>query len=502
MSANVNQWMKAVNEELKSMETNKVWKIMKNPGKIKPLKSKWVFKLKEDEYGNPIRYKARLVAKGYLQKPGVDYDETYSPVAKLTTLRIVLAVGVHKNMYFHQLDVKTAFLYGDLDENVYLNVPEGMQVEEPDVVLKLQKSLYGLKQSPRCWNNKFNSTLINLGFKRSAHDYCLYVRFKNSNTMYLLLYVDDVLIAGSSLDEINILKNELSKEFEMSDCGELKYYLGTVVKYDRNVGIMKFNQIKSINKLLQDFRMEDCKGARTPMEKGLQLSEASSNETSTNPYRELLGRLMYLMLSVRPDLCYPVGYLGRFQQNPSEQHWLALKRVLRYLKESLQLELEFRKVENSPKLVGYVDADWASNIVDRKSTSGYSFFAYGCLVSWSSKKQTTVATSSCEAEYVALSNSVSEGLWIKGILYDMNIMASNEPITIYEDNAGCIAMARNLESKRSKHIDVKHHFIRDHLIKGNLKIEQIPTSKQIADIFTKALDWNSFVTIRNLLMLN
>ena len=201
MSANVNQWMKAVNEELKSMETNKVWKIMKNPGKIKPLKSKWVFKLKEDEYGHPIRYKARLIAKGYLQKPGVDYDETYSPVAKLTTLRIVLAVGVHRNMYFHRLDVKTAFLYGDLDENVYLNVPEGMQVEEPDVVLKLQKSLYELKQSPRCWNNKFNSTLINLGFKRSAHDYCL---------------------------------------------------------------------------------MEDCKGARTPMEKGLQLSEASSNETSTN----------------------------------------------------------------------------------------------------------------------------------------------------------------------------------------------------------------------------
>ena len=159
-------------------------------------------------------------------------------------------------------------------------------------------------------------------------------------------------------------------------------------------------------------------------------------------------------------------------------------------------------MENSPKLVGYVDADWASNIVDRKSTSGYSFFVYGCLVSWSSKKQTTVANSSCEAEYVALSNSVSESLWIKGILYDMNIMASNEPITIYEDNAGCIGMTRNLESKRSKHIDVKHNFIRDHLIKGNLKIQQIPTSKQIADIFTKALDWNSFVTIRNLLMLN
>ena len=500
-SADRAKWDAAVKEELESMKTNNVWKIVKKSGNVKTLKSRWIFKIKEDGVGKPIRYKARLVAKGYLQKPGLDYDETYSPVAKLSSIRIVLAVGVLNQMYFHQLDVKTAFLYGELEEDLYMEVPDGMKAE-PNSILKLQKSLYGLKQSPRCWNTKFNQVLIQLGFVRSSHDYCLYTRIKGQHIMYLILYVDDVLIVGQSEADIEIIKKELSVKFEMSDCGPLKHYLGTVVEYNQAGAVMQLHQSISIQRILEDFGMAECKAARTPMEKGLKLMPTKSDELKPYPYRELLGRLMYLMLSFRPDLCYAVGYLGRFQQNPSEEHWVALKRVVRYLQHTSQMKLQYLKEENAQKLVGYVDADWGSNIEDRKSTTGYVFYVYGCPVSWCSKKQTTVATSSSEAEYVALSAATSEGIWIKGILEDMQVFNKDDKFTLYEDNTGCIAMANNLECKRSKHIDIKHHFIRDHLLKGDFKIEYVSSSNQVADIFTKALDFNTFTTIRNKLLLN
>ncbi|XP_037807715.1 secreted RxLR effector protein 161-like [Lucilia sericata] len=226
------------------------------------------------------------------------------------------------------------------------------------------------------------------------------------------------------------------------------------------------------------------------MEKGLQLTYNVGN-TIDKPYRELLGSLMYVMLCVRPDICYHVSYLGRFQQNPSEEHWQSLKRVLRYLKGTVKKKLIYTASDDNI-LVGYADADWASDTTDRKSISGYIFKVYGCTVSWSSKKQQTVATSSSEAEYVALSSAVSEAIWLRGILQDLDIL-KNETITINEDNRGCICMANNVKSKRSKHIDIRHHFIRDNVEKGVVKIESISTSDQLTDICTKSLDTKSFL---------
>lgn len=487
------QWKKAIEEELNSMQINKVWKVVNKPPNAKLLKSKWVFRIKEDGNGNATRYKARLVAKGFLQKYGVDYNETYAPVAKLTTIRAVLAVGTYRKYYFHQLDVKTAFLHGDLSEEIYLSTPDGIK-EREGTAYRLLKSLYGLKQAPRCWNDKFNQFILSLGFKRSNHDYCLYTKFdeKKEDVLIIIMYVDDLLIAGSKMSTINKLKSDLSARFEMSDCGVLKFFLGINLNFC-DAGL-KLSQDVSIEKVLSKFGMLDCNPVKSPIEKGIQLTTNNENVNFDKPYRELLGSLMYIMLSSRPDICYSVAYMGRYQQKPTDLHWQHLKRIVRYLKGTKSLKLNFNANQDVP-IVGFADADWASDIGDRKSVSGYIFKIYGCTVSWCSKKQPTVATSSSEAEYIALSAATSEAIWLRGLLQDLKEL-NNEPVTIYEDNRGCIGMANNSESKRAKHIDIKHHFIRDSVVKGLIKIVSIGTKDQLADIFTKSLDTNTFLNFR------
>lgn len=280
----------------------------------------------------------------------------------------------------------------------------------------------------------------------------------------------------------------------MTDCGAMRHFLGINIRYDRNAGSMQLSQVANIARILVKFGMADCNPSRTPMEKGLRL-EANGGNIVEEPYRELLGSLMYVMMSTRPDICYQVGYLGRFQQHPGQQHWIALKRVVRYLQGSKHLTLELKSNEHAKPLVGFADADWAADIADRKSVSGYLFQVFGNTVSWSSKKQTTVATSSSEAEYVALSAAAAEAIWLAGLLGDLG-MKTVKPVPIFEDNRGCIGMAKNLESKRAKHIDIKHHFVRDHIATGDLTVEPVPTLDQLADIFTKALDAGRFEALR------
>lgn len=486
-------WMQAVNDELNSMKKNHVWDLVKPPVGAKILKTKWVFKLKEDCNGNLTKYKARLVAKGFLQKHGIDYWETYAPVAKLTTVRIALAIGVRHGYHFHQLDVKTAFLHGDLKEDIYIEIPHGVKAD-PGLVCKLEKSLYGLKQAPKCWNEKFNVFLQSLGFSRSRHDYCLYFKMDTdkASVLILILYVDDVLVVGNNINRIMDLKTQLSKHFEMSDCGPLKHFLG--MNMDLCNGELSISQEASISKILNKFGMTECNPVKSPMEKGLQLQKGESPTNPNLPYRQLLGSLMYIMVCSRPDICYHVGYLGRFQENPNEIHWQHLKRVLRYLKGTMKMKLNFRNYSDEP-VIGYADADWATDLSDRKSVSGYMFKVYGCTVSWCSKKQQTVATSSSEAEYIALSMASTEALWIRGVLEDLREI-SGYAVKIFEDNKGCIGMSNNLESKRAKHIDIKHHFVRDNIMNGNIVVEHIRSEKQLADLFTKSLDTNKFQKLR------
>lgn len=490
-------WQQAVREELQSLADNHAWRLVRCPAGVVPLKSKWVFRIKPDEHGEPIRYKARLVAKGFQQKPGVDYNETYSPVAKLATIRTVLAVATHRRMHVHQLDVKTAFLYGELEEDVYMAIPEGVAAP-PNFVCKLDRSLYGLKQSPRCWNNKLNDLLLDFGFTRSRHDYCLYTRIDDRGGVYIIIYVDDLLIAGDRLDLVKEIKRALSKKLQMTDCGVVNHFLGMKIRYDRATGCMYLAQEAAVDRVLTKFGMQDCNHVKTPMEKGCFLPPQAANPVS-HPYRQLLGSLMYTMLCVRPDICYAVGYLGRFQVQPDEAHWQALKRVVRYVKGTKNLKLQYKQNDDAEALVGYADADWASDAEDRKSVSGFVFKVFGNTVSWASRKQQTVALSSCEAEYAALSAAASEGLWLHGILEDLKQVRPDTAFKVYEDNRGCIAMATNTESKRVKHIDVKHHFLRDHVAQGRLQIEAIDTANQIADTFTKPLEPGRFRELRTLL---
>lgn len=475
-------WINAIDDEIKSLNDNETWNLVKNPGNLKLLGTRWIFKKKT---GVESKYKARLVAKGYLQKANVDYSETYAPVARLSTIRLLLSVGLQYNMDFYHMDVKTAFLHGRIGEDIYLKPPDGVDVPE-GYVLKLNKSLYGLKQSPKMWNDRFDEFVTKIGFERSTADYCLYVKINDKSCTYIVLYVDDLLICSNDDKSLNEIKRNLSSEFEMKDLGPLKCFMGINIHIDKKNGSIKIEQKEYIENLLKKFGMYDCNGIQTPMEENLKLIKNDDVNLATNqPYREMLGSIMYLMLASRPDLCYAISYLSRFQEKATDLHFKHLKRVVRYVKQTSNVILEYHRDTKTP-LTGYVDADWANDTTDRKSTSGYVFQVFGNPISWSSKKQMIIAKSTCEAEYVALSEACGEGIWLSKVITDLGI-DPQLPFTIYEDNAGAIFMAQNPETKRSKHIDVKYHWIRQQLWDKKIKLEHVASTNQIADMMTKPL---------------
>ena len=491
------RWREAVKNELESMKENAVFKIVSFNPDMKVITSRWVFKLKTDKFGNPTVYKARLVAKGCQQRYGVDFKETYSPVVKLVTVRVVLSVALQKNYKISQMDVKTAFLYGNLDEDVYMEIPKGMKTGRGKVI-KLEKSLYGLRQSPLCWYKRLNDVLVNLGFVRSLREMCLYVRECEGKVMYLVLYVDDILLISECDIQDSVVKDQLRREFEIKVENDFDQFLGIGLRYDKEEAAMYLSQKKSIKELLEFLNMQDCNGTKTPMEKGLNLSSAvNGNKEFEVPYKEAIGKMMYIMLSCRPDVCFAISYLSRFQQNPASEHWKAVKHLARFLKCTEDTELVLKRNSNSAILEGFVDADYANDESDRKSTTGFLFKVFGNTVMWSSKKQATVSCSTTEAEYVALAQALQEGIWIKGLLEDLKIPVSQ--VIINEDNQSCIKMAKNPQCKRVKHIDVKFHFIREQVENKILHLNFVGTANQQADILTKALGIQQFKTFCDVL---
>lgn len=489
------KWMEAVNREMDSLLQNNTWTLTKLPKCRSTVDCKWVFKRKHDENGLPCDYKARLVARGFSQRKGFDYQETYSPVAKITSFRIILAVAAQFDLHIHQMDVKTAFLNGNLNEDIYMSQPDGFA--EGDLVCKLNKSIYGLKQASRMWNDRFHHDVIKLGFKRSEYDYCLYAIQNNNITVYLLLYVDDLILVGNNFLEINRIKSLLSTEFDMKDMKELKYFLGISIERDIKKGTLFISQEAYLNNVLKRFGMANCKGASTPMELHLQLPREENATTTSMPYKELIGCLMYVVLTSRPDLSASVIYLSQFQSCATDTHFQHLKRILRYIKQTSNLKLVYQRDENIEPLVGYADADWGNDMNDRKSISGFVFKVVGSFVSWSTRKQVTVALSSTEAEYVALSSAACEAVWIRGFLQNIGIKIE-QPTKIYEDNQACIGIAEEpREHKRMKHIDIKYNKIRELILLKIIKILYIPSAQQLADIFTKSLPVNSFEYLRN-----
>lgn len=483
-----NGWKEAIDEELESLQQNGTWELVRPPLDAKIIDSRWVFV--EKTINGELHKKARLVAKGF-QQQCLD-DDVYAPVARMVTLRSLLAISAECKLQIHQLDVKSAFLKSKLKDVVYMNPPDGLSVESPELVCKLVKALYGLRQSPHCWNEHINKYLLDMNFERSKVDPCLYF---NAVT-FILIWVDDLLLMSRSIDDLTYVKNKLMNVMDIRDLssnnGKLVFLGLEIENYEGKITISQKNLIR---KVINHFNMNECKISKIPVQPKLDLAKGEMNSYCNVPYKELLGSLMYIMLGSRPDICFAVSYFGRFQNCFNDIHWKYLKNVLRYLKLTEDFGLVYQKFSDFDVVVNaFVDSDFANDINDRKSMSGFIIRINNNVVCWNSKKQCVVALSSCESEYIALSLCITECLFLGQLLQD--ICYPVYPIYVYEDNQASIKMAHTYETKRSKHIDIKHHFVKDLVNQGRVIVKYVPSNEQLADLMTKALPETKFIYFR------
>lgn len=497
MSPNAKEWQEAADLEYESLLENKTWDLVKLPKDRKAIGSRWVFKVKHHSDGRVERYKCRLVAKGYSQKYGADYDETFSPVVRFSSIRTLLSFAIQNNMHVHQMDVVTAFLNGHLDEEIYMEQPEGyIRPGEESLVCKLKKSIYGLKQSPRCWSKTFTEFMKNIGFKQSTSDPCVFVRSRQELEI-LAVYVDDLILITESMESMEELKLALKKRYKMKDMRELSYILGISVIQDKDKNCVFLHQKHYIEAVLQKYGMHDANPVATPADANVKLKRDDGVSKPVNPstYQSMVGSLLYAAMATRPDIAQAVSVVSKFNANPNVSHLTAVKRVLRYLKGTLNLALKYERSE-SGTLVGFSDADWAGDQDDRRSTTGNVFLLGGGAVSWLSKKQSTVALSTAEAEYVALSQAAQECTWLRRLLSDLGMDAT--PVVILEDNQGAIAIAKNpVDHSRTKHIDIRYHYIRECVQNGQIQLQYCPTDDMKADILTKPLVRQKFEYLRS-----
>ena len=482
-------WIAAMQDELNQFERLKVWRLVPRPANKSVVGTKWIFKNKKDENGIVVRNKARLVAKGYCQQEGIDYEETFAPVARIEAIRIFLAYAAYKNFTVYQMDVKTAFLNGLLKEEVYVSQPEGfVDPKRPHDVYILDKALYGLKQAPRAWYDVLSQFLINAGFSKGIIDTTLFIKRQGCDIILIQIYVDDIIFGSTNPKYCKKFSDLMISKFEMSMMGELTFFLGLQVRQLPS-GIF-INQSKYIADILKKFDMSNCQAISTPMEARCKIhADLTGKPFDQKTYRSMIGSLMYLTSS-RPDIMFATCMCARYQANPMESHYQAVKRIFRYLKGSMDLGLWYPK-DTGFELTAFSDADHAGCKLDRKSTSGTVQFLGDKLVSWSSKKQNCVSTSTAEAEYVAAASCCSQVIWMRTQLSDYGFSLNKIPI--YCDSRSAIAISCNpVQHTKTKHIDVRYHFIKDHVEKGTVELYFVSTDFQIADLLTKPLDDKRF----------
>nr|KAJ0211503.1 hypothetical protein LSAT_V11C400213080 [Lactuca sativa] len=478
-------WIKAMQEELNEFERHKVWTLVPRPSGKTITGTRWVYRNKVDKDGIITRNKARLVAQGFTQIESIDYEETFALVARIEAIRLFLAYASYMNFIVYQMDVKTAFLHGVLEEEVFLNQPPGfVDKDHPDYVYRLDKVVYGLKQAPGAWYETLTSYLLENGYRRGAIDNTLFIKNKGSDMVLVQIYVDDIIFGSLNEKLSKEFAEIMSQRFEMSMMGKMTFFLGLEVQQQKS-GI-SICQSKYISDLLVKYSLSDCKPAFTPVSKTDKIdADPTGTDVNHSLYRGMIGSLLYLTAS-RPYIMFGTILCARFQANPKESHLMAVKRIFRYLKGTQNLALWYPR-DSAFELFGYTDSDYAGCNLDKKSTSGGCHFLGNRLISWSSKKQTSVAISTAEAEYVAAGRCCAQLLWIQNQLLDYGIKFSKTPI--YCDNTSAIQITQNpIQHSKTKHIEIRHHFIRDNVEKGKVVLEHVKTSEQLADIFTKALD--------------
>ena len=487
------KWREAMDREIDNIESKGTWVETKLPQDRKAIESRWVFAIKTNADGEIIKYKARIVAKGFSQQPGIDYEETYAPVSRLTSLRILLTMAATFDLELYQVDVEGAYLNGELQEEIYMRHPDGLPKKPNSDCVRLLKSLYGLKQSARVWWIDLGKGLVSLGFKRLESDWGLYVCFSfKHGKVIVLVYVDDIAIASATRTGREEVMRMLRGNWTVTEIGNMSQILGLKIKRDRQAHTIHLSQPAYIDSVLKRFPEHSRYHPLTPLATSRDGSPAKNKdhdlEKSPNSYRELIGCLMWISGATRPDISFAVNYLARYNSAPTMDHWNQALRLLAYLGKTKYHGLVLGGRDRGDILQGWVDADYAGCTDTRRSTTGHIFQLFGSTVAWTSKRQATVAQSTLEAEYIAYAEAAKEAIYLRGLLRELKVWNGQTSTTLYCDNQGAIRLAENPGiHQRSKHIEVRHHFIRDQVENGVLKLEYIPTAAQRADVLTKAL---------------
>jgi hypothetical protein len=488
-------WHNAMLDEFNALMRNDTWSLVPRPAGVNVVTGKWIYRHKLNTDGSLARYNARWVVRGFTQQAGVDYGETFSPVVKLATIRVVLTIAASHNWPIHQLDVKNTFLHGELAETVYCQQPSGfVDPSNPTHVCWLNKSLYGLKKAPPTWFTKFTTYLHTCGFVASKSDSSLFILRTPTTMAYLLLYVDDIILTAKHTTTLHNIISSLHREFSMSDLGDIHHFLG--VNVIRHSNGLFLSQQQYALEILERAKMLNCNPIPTLVDTGSKLSSQDGQPVSDHSlYRSLAGALQYLTLT-RPDLSYAVQQVCLFMHDPRESHLQLIKRIHRYIQGTSHLGLQIFR-DPSHELVAYSDADWAGCPDTRKSTSGFAIFLGKNLVSWSSKRQHTISRSSAEAEYRAVANCVAESVWLRQLLHDLHQSVTKATL-VYCDNISATYMSTNpVQHQRTKHIKIDLHFVRDRVALGEARVLHVPTSSQFADIFTKGLPSAVFQEFRS-----
>ena len=499
------KWKEAMKKELQSLLDFDTWTYVDRPPGANLLTCLWVLKIKPETAAEQETFKARLVVRGNQQIEGEDYSETFAPVVRFETVRLLISLDAQGLFELHSMDVSTAFLNGFIKEDIYMSVPFGLSM--PNKVCKLHRSLYGLKQSPRMWHNELSSFLLEIGFVRSGYEPCVFIKKSNKFVSVVAVYVDDLLLGCSrGPHALQELKKAISSKFTVRDLGPVKSFLS--INIVKTPEFIKLDQRDKILALLVKYGLSDCKSAPTPLDPGTQLTKDDCPQTKEEmlamtrfPYRAIIGSLLFISVCSRPDIAFAVNSLSQFMHNPGMIHWKALQRVLRYLSGTAGYCLKYSR-SAAPKFDAYVDSNWGGDLDNRRSTSGFIVRVNGSPVQWRSVRQRSVALSTMEAEYMALAEVTKEIIWFRGVLGELDLL-SNKPTTVYEDNQSCILLAQERRFHgQAKHINIRYNFIRDCVQDGTIQLEYCSSTEMVADALTKHLGRVAYQRLVALMHLN